>query len=276
MGFDMTIADELSLLADTKEVQRIALGLDNSIPWSDYVNYFGEITPDPDAEIIALYSGSKRGLIYNYSDLSTLFKDAAGTQPVTADGDPVGLILDKSGNGNHAKQTVSTKRPVYRTNGTLHWLEHDGVDDNFITNAFAAIPQPYCIAMSMFTTALQDFSFYYRTVNTPDVYLLSRSTGAVNVNAGVVSEILDSTLLNRATVHSVVYSGTQSKYQINNEAQKTINVGTNSLTALVVGGSRSAGNFHPAMRSYGLIVHEDIANNDVARQYLAKKAGITL
>ena len=58
-----------------------------------------------------------------------LFQDAAGTVSVTADGDPVGKMLDQSGNGNHASQAASGKRPIYRTDGTLHWLQFDGVDD---------------------------------------------------------------------------------------------------------------------------------------------------
>jgi|SRR5690554_1781941 len=34
--------------------------------------------------------------------------------------------------GNHASQSSSAARPVYRTDGTLHWLEHDLVDDALV------------------------------------------------------------------------------------------------------------------------------------------------
>ncbi|WP_105245425.1 hypothetical protein [Psychrobacter sp. Marseille-P5312] len=85
---------------------------------------------NPDDAILALFTGGKQGVWYDPSDKSTLFQDVAGTVPVTADGDPVALMLDKSGNNNHATQTVSTSRPVYMTDGELHWLEFDGVDDS--------------------------------------------------------------------------------------------------------------------------------------------------
>jgi len=81
---------------------------------------------------LQLFLAGEKGPWYDPSDLSTLFQDAAGTIPVTADGDPVGLMLDKSGNGYHARQSVSGSRPVYRTDGTLHWLETDGVDDSMV------------------------------------------------------------------------------------------------------------------------------------------------
>jgi hypothetical protein len=44
--------------------------------------------------------------------MSTLFQDSAGTLPVTAVEQPVGLMLDKSGRGNHAFQSTSASRPV--------------------------------------------------------------------------------------------------------------------------------------------------------------------
>ena len=48
------------------------------------------------AAIRALFAAGEQGVWYDPSDLSTLFQDAAGTTPVTAVEQPVGLMLDKS------------------------------------------------------------------------------------------------------------------------------------------------------------------------------------
>jgi hypothetical protein len=82
-----------------------------------------------------LFQSGEQGAWYDPSDLTTLFQDAAGTIPVVSDGDPVGLMQDKSGNGSDATQSVSASRPTYRTDGTLHWLEFDGVDDGISTTS---------------------------------------------------------------------------------------------------------------------------------------------
>ena len=44
----------------------------------------------------SLFSSGEQGVWYDPSDFSTMFQDADGTTPVTAVGQPVGLILDKS------------------------------------------------------------------------------------------------------------------------------------------------------------------------------------
>lgn len=36
--------------------------------------------------------------------------------------------------GNHATQPVSADRPLYRTDGSLHWLAHDQVGDNLVAS----------------------------------------------------------------------------------------------------------------------------------------------
>ena len=63
---------------------------------------------------IALFASGEQGTWYDPSDWTTLFQDSAGTLPVTAVEQPVGKILDKSGNGNHASQSTTTSRPILR------------------------------------------------------------------------------------------------------------------------------------------------------------------
>lgn len=59
-----------------------------------------------------LFRSGEQGVWYDPSDLSTLFQDSAGTIPVTGVEQPVGLMLDKSGRGNHASQPTTTARPI--------------------------------------------------------------------------------------------------------------------------------------------------------------------
>lgn len=60
------------------------------------------------------------------SDLTTLFQDSAGTTPVAAHGEPVGLMQDKSGNGYHLSQGTAGGRPLWQSDGSLLF---DGTDD---------------------------------------------------------------------------------------------------------------------------------------------------
>lgn len=60
-----------------------------------------------------LFSAGEPGGWYDPSDLSTMFQDTAGTTPVTATGQTVGLLLDKSGRGNHLTQATAASRPIY-------------------------------------------------------------------------------------------------------------------------------------------------------------------
>lgn len=83
-----------------------------------------------------IFSGGANGVWYDPSDLSTLFQDAGGTVPVVNDGDPVGLMIDKSGNGNNATQINSDTKPIYRTDGQSSWLEFDGINDSMLLNQF--------------------------------------------------------------------------------------------------------------------------------------------
>lgn len=78
---------------------------------------------------LSLFSNGEQGVWFDPSDLSSMYQDAAGTIPA-AIGQPVGLILDKSGNGNHASQATTTARPTLMQDvGGRPYLSFDGVDD---------------------------------------------------------------------------------------------------------------------------------------------------
>lgn len=66
---------------------------------------------------------------YDPSDLSTLFQDVAMTVPVTAAGQSVAAMRDKSGNGWHMIQATSSKRPILALDAGRYHLLSDGVDD---------------------------------------------------------------------------------------------------------------------------------------------------
>ena len=85
------------------------------------------------AEALAmLYPGAEIGAYYEVHP-DHLSQDSAGTTPVTADSQPVGRMLDLSGNGNHITQADAARRPLYRTDGTFYWLQFDGIDDRLGT-----------------------------------------------------------------------------------------------------------------------------------------------
>lgn len=82
----------------------------------------------------ALFANGEQGIWLDPSDDAVVFQETTGASATTAagDGDPVGTILDKSGNGNHATAPTSAARPVRRkTPGGLWYLEFDGVGDCF-------------------------------------------------------------------------------------------------------------------------------------------------
>lgn len=82
----------------------------------------------------SLFANGEQGLWIDPSDFSTMFQDAAGTTPVTAVGQPVGLIRDKSGRGNNVTQSTDASRPTLEqdTNGLYH-LKFDGADDYMLS-----------------------------------------------------------------------------------------------------------------------------------------------
>jgi hypothetical protein len=84
-----------------------------------------------------LFAASEKGVWYDPGDITTLFQDVAGTTPVTASGQTVALMKDKSGNGADATQSDATKRPTFYIYPGSEYgaLSFDGTNDFMVTSA---------------------------------------------------------------------------------------------------------------------------------------------
>jgi len=88
---------------------------------------------------VVLFGAGEQGGWYDPSDISTLFQDTAGTVPVTATGQTVARINDKSGRGNHLTQATAASRPLYQIDEIgLPFLLFDGTDDSFSSSSIAS------------------------------------------------------------------------------------------------------------------------------------------
>ena len=84
---------------------------------------------------LSLFAAGEKGVWYDPSDFSTMWQDTAGTTPVTAVGQSVARIDDKSGNGKHATQATPARRPLLQESGGKYYLDFDGTDDSLATAA---------------------------------------------------------------------------------------------------------------------------------------------
>lgn len=80
-------------------VASVALPISNNFSFAPSMDAYGKLNDYGKLGAwspLSLFASGEQGAWYDPSDLTTMFQDRAGTTPVTADGQTVGLILDKS------------------------------------------------------------------------------------------------------------------------------------------------------------------------------------
>ena len=225
-----------------------------------------------------LFSASQTGAWYDPSDLATLWKDTAGTDPVTADGDAVARIDDKSGNGNHLTQATAAARPLYKTAGGLHWLDFDGTDDRLATGAFT-ITQPLdrISAVHQVAWTANDIIFGDNAVNFGGLLQQSGTTPAIRIYSGL--GVSNSGLaLGANGVVTERHNGASSRIAVNAGAYSTGDAGT-TVPAVVSIGAYSDGISSSQMRLYGMVmIGRALTDSEIAdtRSFMAGKSGVTL
>jgi hypothetical protein len=107
----MRLANATALRIGGQDAIEARLG--GAVVWSGATQAF---------DLNSLFPGGRLGVKLEIIP-DNLFKDTAGTVPVTTDGDLVARINDTSGNGFNAVNGTESQQATYRTDGTLHWLE---------------------------------------------------------------------------------------------------------------------------------------------------------
>src|SRR5690606_22323592 len=132
------------------------------------------------------------------------FQDTAGSTPAAV-GDPVGCLVDLSGNGNHLVQATSTARPVLRLDGAgKHYLEFDGVDDELSAGSALTLTLPAYLASAVDCIARSSsdvfLSFGTGTFNTFAIGCGSTTRGRALLNRVGTGQKSVSTLADTLTV----------------------------------------------------------------------------
>lgn len=124
--------------------------------------------------IAAYFASGERGIWLDPSDFSTMFQDAAGTTPVTAVGQSVGLIRDKSGNGIDFSQSTSTKRPVLGHDADGYYLQFTAANSQFLKSASR-------VSLEMQTDSACIFSKAAFDTNTSSPVILAKAYASSNI-----------------------------------------------------------------------------------------------
>lgn len=95
---------------------------------------------------------------YDFSDIDTLWQNTAGTTPITADGQEILRVDDKSGNDYHSNARLNIHGPTYRpsVHGSLGVAQSESSNDGAFNRTGAVLTQTeaiYFIGVAMATTA---------------------------------------------------------------------------------------------------------------------------
>lgn len=169
---------------------------------------------------------------WDAADASTLFQNAAGTTPATANNDPVGYVRDKGPSGYHMTQPVSdTRRPLLRVasqNGR-NALLFDGIDD-FLRNTtdFISGVRPtviMAVQKASDTPSVAGTFSFGRSPNDTEIAITLRSTFASPSNQFRVEDAGDGAVIRRNGFDTLATGSGQSPWMIGTAAYGSVRSG---------------------------------------------------
>ena len=254
----------------------------------------------PPPQVVRQIVQRDNGAWFDPEDMSTMFQDAAGTIPVTAVGQPVGKILDKSGNNYHASQPITASRPTLVQINGMYGLRFDGIDDYLNLPYMGLYAGGACSIVAALDSVNQTTNAALiserSTTDADPKYFPSRQlANGGNMNSYIVSDegtvrldTIGSAFggAKLAAIRSVVDSGSNIKLFKDGAVVADDNytrTGTLTLNNTTIGASVSTTTSNYAnMRLYGLIITKSaLSDTDRRRceQFLASRLstlGVTL
>lgn len=226
----------------------------------------------------SLFASGEPGLWYDPGDPSGLFQDSAGTMPAAV-GDPVGRMLDRSGNGNHALQSNAASRPMLREEGGRLYLEFDGVDDEL--RAAFVCPQPWerISAVRQLGHASSDRLLGGFGTNSGNLGQ-GATQGRLWINSGVLFTPEQPLAIGVTGVVSERHAGAASRMAIGDDPPTTANAGTIETDGISIAsaGSGVSGR-NSMMRFYGAVmIGRELTEVEAGllRRLLARRSGAVL
>lgn len=199
----------------------------------------------------------------DFSDISPLFQDDAGTTPVTADGQAIGRASDKSGQANHATQATPTavwKANIQNSKGMALF---NGTSSLLVTTYGADIAQPYSM-----------FAVVKPVVVSANHIIGGRIDTSTNTSSGVIAPnatpnwitysgatIEDGVVTTAPHIITVIFNGASSTLRVNG-VETTGDAGTRVLRQLGFGGNARGALFNNCyIGEFGLYTSAFTAGN---------------
>jgi hypothetical protein len=207
---------------------------------------------------------------YDPSDLSSMFQDTAGTTPITADGQAVARINDKSGNGYHLTQATAGSRALYKTSGGLSWLLFDGVDDGY-TQAAVTFPASADFAYAFFNSGAAVNYLPVDSAATVLVGVCQSGNGSTTSTAAGFSDFVNGAAVVPDTRDGLFLAMGSAAPKVFQSQGGTLATFTNLRLS-------SFGGFLLSGRMYGMIITPALSAANRAKQltWLGAKAGLVL
>ena len=236
---------------------------------------------DPLAALITqLFGNAEQGAIYIprpiVNGVQSLFQDAAGTVPVTANGDPIGSTKDQSPNDRSSIQSVSSRRPAYRANGTLNFASFDGIGDSLLATYGAAVTPPCTLSIAMNRLDTSNAEILLTGLDTSTRHQISLSGSGKLIGVSGASYISGSNLPVGKHIITLVINGANSSIRVDG---LVVASGTLDNSAAATGLSISAsgsGSYSFRQDVYGIVHAEGIDKVDDIESYLSGLAGVAI